>query len=247
MASSSGCAREEVAPSSHDAAGKVERGSRSEAPQTNQRFPRSYRLTARRTVRRGVQPGPEGPPAGFHGIRTTQRGRPVSDRADRDAKRTGNAVARNRIKRKLRDVFRRHRDRMHRRHGSGGQRQSAILKMSAIRDSRARVSLGRWRAGAEGVVVIVRRAVIGLIVAYKRWISPLFPPACRFHPTCSEYAREAVELHGVWRGGGSGAVAPATLPAVQPRRVRPRPPSVPPGQRAANRRVSEKRRVSPHG
>jgi putative membrane protein insertion efficiency factor len=50
--------------------------------------------------------------------------------------------------------------------------------------------------------VILRRTVIGLIVAYKRWISPLFPPACRFHPSCSAYARDAVEIHGVWRGGG---------------------------------------------
>ncbi|MFZ5786582.1 MAG: membrane protein insertion efficiency factor YidD [Acidobacteriota bacterium] len=35
---------------------------------------------------------------------------------------------------------------------------------------------------------------------YKRWISPLLPPACRFHPTCSEYMREAVGAHGVFRG-----------------------------------------------
>ena len=30
----------------------------------------------------------------------------------------------------------------------------------------------------------------------------MLPPACRFHPTCSEYAREAVTVHGVWRGLG---------------------------------------------
>jgi uncharacterized protein len=35
---------------------------------------------------------------------------------------------------------------------------------------------------------------------YKRWISPAFPPSCRFTPTCSEYAMEAVERHGVLRG-----------------------------------------------
>ena len=35
---------------------------------------------------------------------------------------------------------------------------------------------------------------------YKRWISPLLPHACRFVPTCSEYALEAVELHGALRG-----------------------------------------------
>ena len=37
--------------------------------------------------------------------------------------------------------------------------------------------------------------------AYKRWISPLFPPSCRYVPTCSDYAMEAVERFGVLRGG----------------------------------------------
>jgi hypothetical protein len=35
---------------------------------------------------------------------------------------------------------------------------------------------------------------------YKRFISPLLPPACRFHPTCSVYAMEAVQKHGALRG-----------------------------------------------
>ena len=45
-----------------------------------------------------------------------------------------------------------------------------------------------------------RRFVAGLLAGYKRWISPLLPPACRFVPTCSEYARLAVLKHGVLRG-----------------------------------------------
>ena len=40
----------------------------------------------------------------------------------------------------------------------------------------------------------------GLLIVYKRVISPLLPPSCRFYPTCSEYAREAIERHGVLRG-----------------------------------------------
>ena len=35
---------------------------------------------------------------------------------------------------------------------------------------------------------------------YRRWISPLKPPTCRFHPTCSTYALEALERHGLLRG-----------------------------------------------
>jgi putative membrane protein insertion efficiency factor len=43
--------------------------------------------------------------------------------------------------------------------------------------------------------------VLQLLRAYKWAISPLFPPACRFVPTCSEYAMEAVERYGALRGG----------------------------------------------
>ena len=42
--------------------------------------------------------------------------------------------------------------------------------------------------------------VVGLLKLYKRWLSPLLPPACRFVPTCSEYMAEAVRVHGVGRG-----------------------------------------------
>ena len=43
--------------------------------------------------------------------------------------------------------------------------------------------------------------MLGLLRAYKWAISPLLPPACRYVPTCSEYAMEAVERYGVLRGG----------------------------------------------
>jgi putative membrane protein insertion efficiency factor len=39
-----------------------------------------------------------------------------------------------------------------------------------------------------------------ILKAYKRLVSPLLPPACRYVPTCSEYAAEAVARHGVVRG-----------------------------------------------
>ena len=42
--------------------------------------------------------------------------------------------------------------------------------------------------------------VIAALRFYKHYLSPLLPSACRFYPTCSEYMRQAVEQHGVWRG-----------------------------------------------
>lgn len=46
----------------------------------------------------------------------------------------------------------------------------------------------------------MQRFLIWLLRGYKRWLSPFLPSACRFHPTCSVYAREAVEKHGACRG-----------------------------------------------
>jgi putative membrane protein insertion efficiency factor len=51
----------------------------------------------------------------------------------------------------------------------------------------------------------MKTAAIWLLQGYKRWISPLLPPACRFTPTCSEYAVEAVSRHGVLGGLGRTA------------------------------------------
>ena len=39
-----------------------------------------------------------------------------------------------------------------------------------------------------------------LIRAYRYFVSPMFGPSCRFYPTCSEYADEAIGLHGALRG-----------------------------------------------
>ncbi len=46
----------------------------------------------------------------------------------------------------------------------------------------------------------MKRVLIGLICLYQRYISPLKRPSCRFYPTCSQYAREAIEKKGVLRG-----------------------------------------------
>lgn len=47
---------------------------------------------------------------------------------------------------------------------------------------------------------MVKRAVIAALLFYKRYISPFLPVACRFHPTCSEYMRQAVERRGLIKG-----------------------------------------------
>ncbi len=65
---------------------------------------------------------------------------------------------------------------------------------------------------------MVRKALIFLIRVYQAGVSPYFPPACRYSPTCSQYTAEAIAKHGpikgIWLGikrigrchpwGGSG-------------------------------------------
>ena len=46
-----------------------------------------------------------------------------------------------------------------------------------------------------------RRVAGVILMVHQRVLSPLLPPACRFTPTCSEYARQAIERYGLWRGG----------------------------------------------
>ncbi len=47
----------------------------------------------------------------------------------------------------------------------------------------------------------IKRVMLWLIRFYQTQISPLTPPSCRFIPTCSEYAREAIEKCGPAKGG----------------------------------------------
>src|SRR5262249_8874661 len=60
---------------------------------------------------------------------------------------------------------------------------------------------------------VVKFVALQLLRAYKWAISPLFPPSCRYVPTCSEYAMEAVERFGVIRGS---AMAIARLARCHP-------------------------------
>jgi uncharacterized protein len=50
----------------------------------------------------------------------------------------------------------------------------------------------------------MNNVIRGLISLYQLLISPLLGNRCRFNPTCSQYAKEALEIHGVWRGSWLG-------------------------------------------
>jgi putative membrane protein insertion efficiency factor len=47
----------------------------------------------------------------------------------------------------------------------------------------------------------MKKVLLALIRFYRRRISPAFPSCCRFRPTCSEYALEAITKYGAWKGG----------------------------------------------
>ena len=75
------------------------------------------------------------------------------------------------------------------------------------------------------------RVVAAPIVAYRRWISPVLPPRCRFYPSCSEYALTAIAVHGPLRGVGLAIrrllrchpFHPGGIDHVPPRRMTPAP------------------------
>ena len=47
----------------------------------------------------------------------------------------------------------------------------------------------------------MKKFMLAILHFYRKRISPLFPPQCRYYPTCSSYALEAIEVHGALKGG----------------------------------------------
>ena len=47
---------------------------------------------------------------------------------------------------------------------------------------------------------MISQTLRGAVRAYRWFVSPVLPPACRFFPSCSEYAEQAIERHGAMRG-----------------------------------------------
>lgn len=47
----------------------------------------------------------------------------------------------------------------------------------------------------------MKKVLLSLIRVYQRYVSPAFPARCRYTPTCSAYAFEAISKYGAWKGG----------------------------------------------
>ena len=112
----------------------------------------------------------------------------------------GCAVVRNRVRRRLREIYRLNEQRF--RPGfdivvvARGRSVSAEYRRLEREFLRACAGLGLMKEAQE-----LKRLMLALIRFYRKNISPLTPPCCRFIPTCSEYALEAIEKYGAVKGG----------------------------------------------
>jgi uncharacterized protein len=78
--------------------------------------------------------------------------------------------------------------------------------------------------------VLARRLVTAPIRFYRRFLSPLKgAPSCRFHPTCSAYAIEAIEVHGVFKGSYLAVRRVLKCHPLHPGGLDPVPPRAPAG------------------
>jgi putative membrane protein insertion efficiency factor len=58
----------------------------------------------------------------------------------------------------------------------------------------------------KNVVKICAVLLIGVITFYQKFISPILPRSCRFYPTCSEYAIQAINKYGILKGTGKAII-----------------------------------------
>jgi len=80
----------------------------------------------------------------------------------------------------------------------------------------------------ESIIVLPQRLLIALVRGYRLLLSPWLGSQCRFEPTCSVYALQALERHGAWRGSG---LALARLARCHPFCAGGHDPVPPPGHR----------------
>ncbi|UQZ91247.1 membrane protein insertion efficiency factor YidD [Deltaproteobacteria bacterium Smac51] len=76
---------------------------------------------------------------------------------------------------------------------------------TALPSSEDKASVQSWPVQAFQATLdffewLLKGLALGFIYIYQRLISPLLPPSCRFRPTCSRYAVQAITVHGFWRG-----------------------------------------------
>ncbi len=64
-------------------------------------------------------------------------------------------------------------------------------------------------------------AMRGMIRAYQLLVAPILPPSCRYYPSCSHYAAEAIARHGPGRGSLLARAAAVALPPLGRQRLRP--------------------------
>jgi len=90
------------------------------------------------------------------------------------------------------------------------------------------------------------RVLVALLGVYRRFVSPLFPPSCRFHPTCSAYAIGALRTHGVVIGTGLTLVRVAKCAPWHPGGLDPVPPRAHRTRRGWPRRAADPGADTPH-
>lgn len=71
----------------------------------------------------------------------------------------------------------------------------------------------------------MKKALKAPVHFYRKFISPLTPPSCRFYPTCSQYALDALEEHGALRGSWLAAKRICKCHPFHPGGIDPVPPS----------------------
>ena len=95
---------------------------------------------------------------------------------------------------------------------------------------------GQQAPGRRSVGVWV---LVMLLTGYRRLISPLLPPSCRFYPSCSTYALEAVQVHGALRGSWLAARRLSRCHPFHAGGLDPVPPPRPARRRAGDTELSE--------
>ena len=103
----------------------------------------------------------------------------------------GHAVVRNRARRRLREVYRLN---------SGRLRQGTDPDC-LLEGAERYLPASLQEAGAAGGPVMMKKVLLALVKFYRVAISPYRPPCCRYIPTCSQYALEAIEKYGALKGG----------------------------------------------